>query len=73
MGVTYDGQVAWLFAHGLEVASGPFTPGPDTDVTLVFGVCGANGENPFHDMIDEVAIFNRALSPGEMRFLAGDR
>ncbi len=73
MAVTYDGEMARLYVHGLEVGSGPFTLGPDTDATLVLGACGANGENPFHGVIDEIAIYNRALSLGELRYLAGDR
>jgi len=71
--VTYDGEMASLFVNGQLTSNGPFALGPDTEATLVLGACGANGENPFHGVIDEVAIYNRALSLGEVRFLAGDR
>jgi len=73
MGVTYNGEVARLYVHGLQTGSGPFTLGPDTDAALVLGACEANGGHPFHGVIDEVAIYNRALSQGELRYLAGDR
>ncbi len=73
LGVTYDGDTARLYVSGLEAGSGPFTLGPDTDAALVLGACGANGENPFYGVIDEVVIYGRVLSLGEVRYLAGDR
>lgn len=73
MAVTYDGEIARLYVHGVEAGSGPFSLGQGTDAALVLGACGANGENPFHGVIDEVAIYNRALSLGEVRYVAGDR
>ena len=73
MAVTYDGEIARLYVCGLEAGSGPFTIGQATDAALALGAGGANGENPFRGGIDEVAIYNRALSLGEVRYLAGDR
>lgn len=73
MAVTYDGNIARLYVYGLEAGSGPFAMGQATDAALILGAGGPNGENPFHGVIDEVAIYSRALSLGEIRYLAGDR
>jgi hypothetical protein len=71
VGVSFNGSTARVYFDGVEVGSGAFTFGSDTQSTLQFGACQANGGNPFNGALDEVKLYNRALSAGEMRVEAG--
>jgi hypothetical protein len=71
---TYDGKVAVLYVDGVTIDStsyaGLFNPDSITPVLL-----GANGGNAgtgdcFPGRIDEIALYDRALSPEEIRLLA---
>lgn len=76
---TYDGSVISLYVNGVQVASQPMTGGPikvDNN-PLMIGVrqlqSGDMGKSHFKGMIDEVAVYNRALTSGEVqsRYLRG--
>lgn len=75
---TYDGSSVRLFVDGAEVGSGTPTNisigyglSPDND--LIFGRFTGTCSNPFKGDIDEVEVFNRALSLAEIQdiFAAG--
>jgi hypothetical protein len=72
VGVVYDGVISRFFINGQETGSGNFTFGSDTEAALVLGDCVGGGENPFYGALDEIRLYNRPLSAGEMRYLAGD-
>jgi hypothetical protein len=55
-------------ALGAEAA---FSFGTDPGSAMVFGAAVANGGNPFNGALDEIRIYDRALSPFEIRYLAG--
>ncbi len=68
---TFDGTTATFYINGSATGSGDFSFGSDTEATVVFGACEANGGNPFNGALDEVRLYNRALSQGEVASLAG--
>ena len=70
---TYDGSRATLYVNGAEVDSSPVSGGFSADTTPV--ILGGNGNaaeitERFPGSIDELALYNRALSPQEIRALA---
>ena len=70
IGLTYDGTTARLYADGIEVASGP------KNWNLVSGRAhlGRQVNDQFEywaGLVDEVRIYDEALSAGEMAWLAG--
>ena len=71
VGISFNGNTADFYINGVQVGSGGFTLGSDTQSALQFGACEANGGNPFNGALDEVKLYNRALSAGEIQGLAG--
>jgi hypothetical protein len=67
--LTFDGTTGTLYRNGLQVSSGPFSLGPDTVAAMVFGACQANGGNPYNGALDEVRLYNRALSREEIAYV----
>ncbi len=78
LAVTIDGasRTIQLYVDGAVVAEGPTQPLPaDLGVTTQnwIGRSQYEGDAYFMGMLDEFRIYNRALSAGEVRYLAGDR
>ncbi|NQV32252.1 MAG: LamG domain-containing protein, partial [Phycisphaeraceae bacterium] len=71
VGVSFNGVTAQVYISGVEVGSGGFAFGTDTAAAIQFGAVDGNGGNPFNGALDEIKIYNRALSQGEMEALAG--
>jgi hypothetical protein len=72
---TYDGSVTVIYVNSLEVAASPPPAGPyDTDPGQPLMI-GTNTENRddeyFSGLIDELRIYDRALTPEEVSQLAG--
>jgi len=75
---TYDGAVARTYINGWFVREAGMSFGPTTDANLVFGACEANpgggpaegskpwGGNLFNGALDEIILYNYALSPTEI-------
>ncbi|MBN2183486.1 MAG: LamG domain-containing protein [Sedimentisphaerales bacterium] len=71
---TFDGTTARLYLNGSEIASGPFSFADGTDVDMTIG----NNNNDiwpdspgaFNGDMDEVRIYNRALSAAQIAYLA---
>jgi hypothetical protein len=74
LAATVDGNAATLYINGEEVASGTFTFDPNTDASMAIGnVCGVNAGNTtqtFNGDLDEVRIYNRALTAAEVAYIA---
>jgi hypothetical protein len=73
--VTFDGTNATLYVNGQEAASGPFVLGGMPSASMAIG--NTNGSagwdaspEAFNGDLDEVRIYNRALSPAEIAYLA---
>jgi len=66
---TWDGTNATTWRNGSVVATGPFTLGDKLDATIWLGACNSGPGNNFHGIIDEAAIWDRALSPAEIAAL----
>ncbi len=70
--ISFNGTTVAMYIGGEAVGGDlPFEFGPATDAALVFGCCEANGGNPFNGTLDEVRLYDRALSSFEVRYLAG--
>jgi hypothetical protein len=64
---TFDGTTAVLYLNGEEVGSGAFSLGNGTTVGMRIG--SYNDNSPcFNGDLDEVRIYNRALTPDELSF-----
>jgi hypothetical protein len=67
--VTYDGAQVVTYVNGVArvsiAATGPLAPFSG-EVAGPLNICSANGRNFFQGYIDDVAIFNRALSTAEV-------
>jgi len=72
--VVKTGDQLTYYRNGIEASSGTFTQPLDFPQPLFFGGDneGAEGEN-WSGLMSEVGIYNRALSGGEIRYLAGFR
>ncbi len=71
VGVSFNGNTARIYISGIEVGSGGFAFGSDTEASIQFGAVDGSGGNPFNGALDEIKIYNRALSALEMQELAG--
>jgi hypothetical protein len=80
LAATYDGtdsnDACKLYLNGNEVASGPFRFSGGTSAGLTIGndvdaVGWPLGPESFKGDLDEVCIFNRALTAGEIAYLVG--
>lgn len=79
--VTYDGSTSTFYVNGVNTGEDNSCSGdlPDTDNDIYIGysysytTSGTGGHRPFDGSIDEVAIYNRALSAEEIRVLMHTR
>jgi hypothetical protein len=60
-----------FYIDGEVTGSGRFSFGPKMDSTLNIGAAGSNGWGGFHGALDEIRLYNNALSPADIRILAG--
>ena len=70
---TSDGSTVKLFINGKLAASVAGTIGAQNTAPLKIGAAGTCGTYLFGGLIDEVKIFNRALSSDEVATLAGTK
>ncbi|MBL7145414.1 MAG: hypothetical protein ISS76_14360 [Phycisphaerae bacterium] len=65
--VTCDGTTATFYRDGVQVNSGGFTLGSKTDAGLQIGSGYRGGVGPFNGAVDDVRIYNHALSAEEIQ------
>lgn len=64
---TYDGSTMRLYVDGVQAAEGPATGDiTPTSSDLMIGRNSENGEDIYKGIIDEIRIYNRALSSSEI-------
>jgi hypothetical protein len=68
--VTFDGTTARFYVNGTQTGSGAFSFGPNREASMHVGCCDSNGGNPFNGAIDDVGLYNQALSVAEVKALA---
>ena len=69
---TFDGTTARIYLNGREIASGPFVLADKPDAGIAIGNThnqDSSAETYYGDL-DEARIYNRALSPAEVAYLA---
>jgi hypothetical protein len=67
---TFDGTTCTLYRDGEAVGSNAFSFGSGTEAAMQFGSCQAGGNNPWNGALDEVRLYNDALTDLEVRYLA---
>ena len=67
LAISCDGTTATLYRDGEQVNSGGFTLGSMTDAGLQFGSGYINGVGPFNGAIDDVRVYNHALTADEVQ------
>jgi protocatechuate 3,4-dioxygenase beta subunit len=63
---TYDGSTMRLYVNGVLVSSSPFTGSINHSNTSVL-IGGGLADGPWKGGVDELAIYNRALTPSEIQ------
>ncbi|MBN1817031.1 MAG: hypothetical protein JW828_06695 [Sedimentisphaerales bacterium] len=67
--VTFDGTTATTYINGIANGSGAFSFGGKTDSHLVLGAADVNAGNSFNGALDDVRLYNYAMSPVEVAYL----
>ncbi len=65
--VTYDGTTATMYIDAEETSGGDFTFGPTEDATVMIGADELGGSNGFNGTIDELRLYNTALTQQEIQ------
>ena len=68
--VTFDGTTAKVYIGEDQAVEADFSFGSGIGAVMQFGASEANGGNPFNGALDEIRIYDRVLSPFEIRYLA---
>ncbi len=71
LAVTFDGTTGKVYINGEVVLEGDFSFGQDKAAPIQIGASVDGGGNPFNGAMDEVRIYDGALSADEVRALAG--
>jgi uncharacterized protein YycO len=70
--VTFDKTVTRFYVNGVETNSrSTWSFGPNREASVQIGCDNANGGNPFNGALDEVRLYDIALTPAEVLALAG--
>ncbi len=69
---TFDGTTVKFYINGVQSGNGGnFSFGQKRDASLHFGCNDPNGGNPFNGALDDVRLYDTALSVDEIKKLAG--
>ena len=69
--VVLDSQTGYFYVDGMLQDQGPWQLPPDTQAVLTLGMQGS-GQDPFNGAIDELKIYNKALTVQEVAQLRYD-
>ena len=65
--VACDGAIATMYIDSQEISDGDFTFGPTLDATIMIGADEGGGSNGFNGAIDELRLYNTALTQQEIQ------
>jgi hypothetical protein len=68
--VTFDGSTQVFYVDGVETGRGAFQFGPKTDAMITIGCDNNGGWNCFNGTLDEVRLYDTALSAAEVKKLS---
>jgi hypothetical protein len=68
---TFDGTTGRTYLDGTLVSEGAWSFGYPAEAPIQFGCTSTGGGNPFNGALDEVRLYDRALSAAEVLQLAG--
>ena len=68
---TFDGTTARFYLNGAMTGQGAFSFATDLTASTHFGCSNMNGGNPFNGALDEVRLYDVALSAAEILQLMG--
>jgi beta-lactam-binding protein with PASTA domain len=69
--VSFDGTTATMYINGDPTGSGPFSFPSYTEATVEFGAAQRDGLNAFNGVLDDIRLYDQALSQKEIQTLAG--
>ncbi len=69
--VTFNKANARFYVNGAMTGQGAFSFGANREASMHIGCCDSSGGNPFNGAIDEVRLYDVALTDAEVRALAG--
>jgi tetratricopeptide (TPR) repeat protein len=64
--VTFDGTTVVFYMNGKVTGRDDFSFGSDNDASIIIGAAEPGGRDTFHGALDEVCIFNNALSENDV-------
>ncbi len=67
---TFDGTTMIFYIDGEETGRGNFSFGTKTNSTIIIGALNKGGGGGFHGALDDIRLYNNALSPAEIESLA---
>lgn len=67
--VTFDGTTARFYLNGAETGNGSFSFGNDKEAAVHFGSDDPNGGNAFNGALDDVRLYDTALTADEVKAL----
>ena len=70
--ITFDGSTLIFYLNGEEICRDSFSLGPKTDATVVFGASYKLGWNRLNGALDDIRLYNHALSEGEIQALMAE-
>jgi thioredoxin len=68
--VTFDGATMVFYIDAEETGRGRFSFGPKTDSALLIAAGMLSGWGGFHGALDEIRLYNKALSPEDIESLS---
>jgi len=72
LAVTFDGANSIMYVDGRPLGSAGFSFGSKGDSMMTIGACEVNGGNPYNGYIDDVRLYDYALSFQEVAVLYTD-
>jgi len=67
-----DGTSGTFYMNGRAMKTGDFTLGPDTNTHVVIGAAEVTGNQGFSGDVDDVRLYNYALTGAEVAYLAAE-